>query len=51
MTTIADNSGARIVLLSPEQLPTRKDVDALDWIGSDYDRLLYVTAKAFGECL
>ena len=51
MMTIADSSGARIVLLSPEQLPTRKDVDALDWIESDYDRLLYVTAKAFGECL
>jgi ABC-type Zn2+ transport system substrate-binding protein/surface adhesin len=51
MTTIAKSSGARIILLSPEQLPIRKDVDALDWIESDYDRLLYVTAKAFGECL
>ena len=51
MTTIAASSGARIILLSPEQLPARKDVDALDWIESDYDRLLYVTAKAFGECL
>lgn len=51
MTTIAKSSGARIILLSPEQLPTRNDVDTLDWIESDYDRLLYVTAKAFGECL
>lgn len=51
MTTIAKSSGARIILLSPEQLPARNDVDALDWIDNDYDRLLYVTAKAFGECL
>lgn len=51
MTTIAKSSGARIILLSPEQLPARNDVDVLDWIDNDYDRLLYVTAKAFGECL
>jgi ABC-type Zn2+ transport system substrate-binding protein/surface adhesin len=51
MTRIAKSSGARIVLLSPEQIPERKNVDALDWIENDYDRLLYVTAKAFSGCL
>lgn len=51
MTNIAKSSGARIVILSPEQIPARKDVDALDWIKNDYDRLLYVTAKAFSTCL
>jgi ABC-type Zn2+ transport system substrate-binding protein/surface adhesin len=51
MTRIAKSSGARIVLLSPEQIPERKNVDALGWIENDYDRLLYVTAKAFSGCL
>ncbi len=51
MERIATLSGAQIVLLSPEQLPARKDVDAIDWIRNDYDRFLYVTAKMFGRCL
>ncbi|MES2985038.1 MAG: zinc ABC transporter substrate-binding protein [Pseudomonadota bacterium] len=48
---IATYSGAKIILLSPEQNVTRAQVDALDWIHNDYDRLLYKTAKSFGECL
>lgn len=51
MVNIAKSTGARIVILSPEQLPNRADVDTLEWIKSDYDRLLYVTAKAFAGCL
>ena len=51
MRRIASSSGAKIVVLSPEQLPARKDVDALDWIQTDYDRFLYVTAKTFSRCL
>lgn len=51
MKRIAANSGARIILLSPEQLPERKDVDALEWMKNDYDRFLYTTAKAFAGCL
>jgi ABC-type Zn2+ transport system substrate-binding protein/surface adhesin len=51
MVNIAKSSGANIVILSPEQIPQRADVDALDWIKNDYDRVLYVTAKAFSKCL
>jgi zinc transport system substrate-binding protein len=51
MARIAKASGARIVLLSPEQLVDRTQVDALDWLKNDYDRLLYTTAKAFAACL
>ena len=51
MQRIAKSSGARIILLSPEQLPARETVDAIDWIRNDYDRFLYVTAKAFAGCL
>lgn len=51
MKRIAQNGHARIVVLSPEQIPLRKDVDAIDWIQNDYDRLLYVTAKTFSSCL
>lgn len=48
---IAKVTGARIVLLSPEQLVDRADAKPLDWIRNDYDRFLYVTAKAFSDCL
>lgn len=48
---LAQYSGAKIITLSPEQNVTRKDVDALDWLQNDYDRLLYKTAKSFGGCL
>ncbi len=51
MTRIAKASGARIVLLSPEQRVDRAQVDALDWLKNDYDRLLYKTAKTFADCL
>lgn len=51
MDNIAASTGARIIILSPEQLPAPKDVDAFDWLHDDYDRLLYVTAKAFAGCL
>lgn len=48
---IAKASGAKIMLLSPEQNVDRRDVPPLDWVTSDYDRLLYKTAKTFGSCL
>lgn len=48
---IAELSGARVIVLSPEQLVEAKDVPALPWITNGYDRLLYQTAKRFGECL
>ena len=51
MSRISTLTGARIVILSPEQLVERKDVDYHEWIHNDYDRLLYVTAKAFSSCL
>lgn len=51
MQRIAEATSARIVLLSPEQLPARHEADALSWIHNDYDRFLYVTAKAFSKCL
>ncbi len=51
MNRIATESDAQIILLSPEELPERKDVDALDWVQNDYDRFLYATAKIFSHCL
>lgn len=51
MKRIATATDAKIIILSPEQLVDRKTVDALDWLKSDYDRLLYVTVKAFAGCL
>ncbi|MDX2095903.1 MAG: zinc ABC transporter substrate-binding protein [Alphaproteobacteria bacterium] len=51
MTSIAKSTGARLVILSPEQTVARNAVDALDWMKNDYDRFLYATAKAFAECL
>ena len=51
MKRVAQATGAKIVLLSPEQLVDRKDVDALDWIQNGYDRLMYKTAQSFAECL
>jgi zinc transport system substrate-binding protein len=51
MQRIATLTNARIVLLSPEQLVERNAVDYHEWIHNDYDRLLYVTAKAFSGCL
>ncbi len=51
MQRVASATGAKIRLLNPEQLPKRSEVDALDWIQNDYDRLLYQTAKTFAGCL
>jgi zinc transport system substrate-binding protein len=48
---IASGSQARIVLLSPEQLPTETIIAPAAWIQNDYDRFLYQTAKSFAECL
>ncbi|MFM9890328.1 MAG: metal ABC transporter solute-binding protein, Zn/Mn family [Rickettsiales bacterium] len=48
---IAALSQARIVLLSPEQLVVGEDIPTYYWIQNDYDRLLYLTAKRFSECL
>lgn len=51
MSRIATLTNARVVVLSPEQLVERSSVDYHEWIHNDYDRLLYVTAKAFSGCL
>ena len=48
---VATLTGARIVLLSPEQLVDRNNVDYHEWIRNDYDRFLYMTAKTFAGCL
>lgn len=47
---IAGLSNATIVILSPEQ-NVGVDTPHAGWVKTDYDRLLYVTAKKFGECL
>lgn len=51
MDRVAKSTGARVVLLSPEQLVPPKSVDSLSWMANDYDRFLYTTAKAFADCL
>lgn len=51
MSRVAEASGAKMVFLNPEQLVAARDVDALDWMKNDYDRLLYQTAKTFAGCL
>ena len=48
---VAKASGAKIVILSPEQQVDENDVPPLDWVKNGYDRLLYKTAKSFSECL
>ena len=48
---IAALSGAKVILLSPEQNVPASDVPMTDWVHDDYDRLLYKTAQKFGECL
>jgi zinc transport system substrate-binding protein len=51
MQMIAQRSGAKIVLLSPEQLPTSRAVDTPPWVKNEYDRFLYHTAATFAQCL
>jgi zinc transport system substrate-binding protein len=51
MARVAKSTGAKVILLSPEQLVARNQVDALGWMKNDYDRFLYATAKAFAGCL
>ena len=51
VTRVAKASGAKIVILSPEQLVDEKDIATVGWVKNGYDRLLYKTAKTFGECL
>ena len=48
---IAKASGARVVVLSPEQLPVEKGAPKLGWVKNGYDQLLYDTAQQFGKCL
>lgn len=47
----ATATGARLVRISPDQIIGDTMVPALSWIQNDYDRLLYITAKAFAGCL
>ena len=51
VTRIAALSGAKVIILSPEQNIGAGDVPPLAWLHDDYDRLLYKTAKSFGGCL
>ena len=51
MESIAKATDAKIILLSPEQLVVRTQVDTLDWIKNDYDRFIYKTTKTFANCL
>lgn len=48
---VAALTGARFVLLQPEQLLEEPTLDARDWMKNDYDRLLYRIAKGFAGCL
>jgi zinc transport system substrate-binding protein len=48
---LAKLSGARVVLLQPEQLPTAKTTPPLPWVQNDYDRFLYGIAEGFAGCL
>ena len=48
---LAGLAGAKVVTLSPEQNIGQNDVPPLPWMQTDYDRLLYQTAKSFGDCL
>lgn len=48
---VARLSGAKIILLSPDQRIGDRPIPPLDWIKDDYDRMLYDTAKVFGSCL
>ncbi len=47
---MAESSGARIVIFSPEQLPKNQPIDAPDTF-NDYDRFLLATVKVFAKCL
>lgn len=48
---LAKASGARVLLLQPEQLPTGKSLPPTAWIENDYDRFLYTIADGFRGCL
>lgn len=48
---VATSSNARIVKLNPEMIPDRSKVPMQDYLTDDYDRLLYVTAATFADCL
>lgn len=48
---VAQSSGARLVALSPEYAVAEPPIPPLAWIRNDYDRLLYVTARALADCL
>ncbi len=51
VSRIAKASGARVVVLSPEQGVAASETPAHAWLKNDYDRLLYKTVKSFGDCL
>jgi hypothetical protein len=48
---LAKVSGAKIVVVMPEQLPTPRALPPLPWIQNDYDRFLYGVATQFAPCL
>ncbi len=48
---IAEDSGARIVLLNPERGYESDEVPIIAWAKNDYERLLFKVAEGFAECL
>jgi zinc transport system substrate-binding protein len=51
VSRLAKASGAKIVLVMPEQLPAPRALPLLPWIQNDYDRFLYGVATQFAPCL
>lgn len=47
---IAQLSGARVVIVQPEQLPSRKALPP-QWVRNDYDRFLDHLARSFAPCI
>ena len=51
VSRIAQTSGAKIIVLSPEDAIGKSQVTSASWAANDYDRLLQKTAESFAGCL
>ncbi len=51
VTRIAKNSGANVIVLSPEEALPQSAVTSASWVRNDYDRMLQKTAESFAGCL
>ncbi len=51
VSRLAKASGAKIVVVMPEQLSAPRALPPLPWIQNDYDRFLYGVATQFAPCL